>query len=60
AERFVPTVRTELADRMLIFGQRHLRGVVATYIRHDNGRRPHRCRGLRPMPCQNSPHGVVT
>jgi hypothetical protein len=29
AERFVLTVRTEVADRMLIFGARHLRGVLA-------------------------------
>jgi hypothetical protein len=28
-ERFVLTVRTEVTDRMLIFGQRHLRSVLA-------------------------------
>jgi hypothetical protein len=48
AERFVLTVRTEVADRMLIFGERHLRTVLAEYETHDNGRRPHRSRQLRP------------
>ena len=48
AERFVRTVRAELTDRMLIFNQRHLRGVLAEYVRHYNGRRPHRARNLRP------------
>jgi transposase InsO family protein len=48
AERFVLTARTELTDRMLIFGQRHLRAVLAEYEAHYNGRRPHRSRRLRP------------
>jgi hypothetical protein len=48
AERFVLTARTELTDRMLIFGERHLRTVLASYVRHYNGRRPHRARELRP------------
>ncbi len=48
AERFVLTARTEVTDRMLIFGERHLRSVLAGYARHYNGRRPHRSRGLRP------------
>jgi hypothetical protein len=33
---------------MLIFGQRHLRTVLAEYAAHYNGRRPHRSRHLRP------------
>jgi transposase InsO family protein len=44
AERFVPTLRAELTDRMLIFNQQHLRIVLVEYIRHYNGRRPHRAR----------------
>ena len=48
AERFVLTARTEVTDRMLIFGQRHLRSVLARYVVHYNGRRPYRSRQLRP------------
>ncbi|MFF1615862.1 integrase core domain-containing protein [Amycolatopsis sp. NPDC058278] len=48
AERFVLTARTELTDRMLILSERHLRAVLAEYVRHYNGRRPHRSRELRP------------
>jgi putative transposase len=48
AERLVLTVRTEVTDRMLIFGERHLRLVMAEYARHYNGRRPHRSRQLHP------------
>ena len=36
AERFVLTVRTEVTDRMLIFGERHLRRVLAEYAAHYN------------------------
>jgi hypothetical protein len=44
----VLTVRTELTDRMLIFGERHLRRVLAEYAAHYNTRRPHRAMQLRP------------
>ena len=47
-ERFVLTIRTEITDRMLIFGERHLRTILAQYEGHYNGRRPHRGRQLRP------------
>ena len=48
AERFVLTVRTEVTDRMLIFGQRHLQTILDEYEAHYNGRRPHRSRQLQP------------
>jgi hypothetical protein len=47
-ERFVLTARTEVTDRMLIFGQRHLRTILAEFEAHYNGWRPHRSRQLRP------------
>jgi putative transposase len=34
AERLVLTVRTALTDRLLIFGERHLRNVLAQYGAH--------------------------
>ena len=42
------TVRTEVTDRMLIFGERHLRRVLAGYAAHYNAARPHRALQLRP------------
>ena len=48
AERFVLTARTELTDRILIFGERHLRTVLAQFGAHYNGRRPHRALQLQP------------
>ncbi|MFE2188282.1 integrase core domain-containing protein [Streptomyces sp. NPDC059455] len=48
AERFVLTVRSEVTDRMLILGRRHLRTALNEYARHYNGRRPHRGRQLKP------------
>jgi putative transposase len=48
AGRFVLTARTEVTDRMLIFGERHLRVVMTEYEACYNGRRPPRSRELRP------------
>jgi hypothetical protein len=44
----VLTARSEVTDRMLLFGERHLRTVLAEYEAHYNGHRPHRSRRLRP------------
>ena len=48
AERFVLTARSEITDRVLIFGERHLRRTLGEYTRHYNQRRPHRALDLRP------------
>ena len=55
AERLVLTVRTELTDRILIFGEQHLRSVLTAYAAHYNTRRPHRALQLRPP----RPEGLV-
>jgi putative transposase len=63
AERLVLTVRTELTDRMLIFGERHLRRTLAVYAAHYNARRPHRALQLRPprpeAPVPEPVHGRI-
>jgi putative transposase len=45
---FVLTARAELTDRILIFGERHLRTVLADYSTHYNRRRPYRALRLLP------------
>ena len=48
AERLVLILRIEVTDRMLIFGERHLRWVLATYAKHCNRQGHHRALQLRP------------
>ena len=48
AERFVLTARQEVTDRILIFGERHLRTILNEYATHYNGRRPYRSLQLHP------------
>jgi transposase InsO family protein len=48
AERYVGTLRRECLDRLLIYGERHLRQILAEYSRHCNEHRPHQSREQRP------------
>ena len=48
AERWVRTVRSECTDRMLVYGEAHLRVVLRIYAGHYNGHRPHQARQQRP------------
>ena len=41
AERLIGTVRRECLDRMLIFGEQHLRRVLASYAAYYNQARTH-------------------
>ena len=48
AERYVGTLRHECLDHLLIYGERHLRQILAESSRHYNEHRPHQSREQRP------------
>jgi len=48
AERYVGTLRRECLDRLLIYGEQHLRRTLTEYARHCNEHRPHQSRQQRP------------
>ena len=48
AERYVGTLRRECLNHLLIYGEQHLRRVLAEYAQHYNEHRPHQSREQRP------------
>jgi transposase InsO family protein len=55
AERWIGTVRRECTDRLLIFGERHLRHVLTKYTDHYNRHRPHRALAQAPPDGRSTP-----
>ena len=47
AERFVLSIKSEYLNRMMIFGEDHLRQVVREYMAHYHAERPHQGLGGR-------------
>jgi putative transposase len=49
AERWVQSVRVECLDHFLVFGEAHLRHLLAEYLAYYHGERPHQALGNRPL-----------
>jgi len=48
AEGWIRTARAECTDRMLIYGERHLRSILGEYAAHYHRHRPHQSRQQQP------------
>jgi len=47
AESWVRTIKRECLDKMILFGESHLRHVIEEYVEHYNTERPHQGIGNR-------------
>ena len=54
-ERQIGSTRRECLDWVLIINRRHLEHVLAEWLEHSNGARPHRALGLRTPIARSDP-----
>ena len=56
------TIKTECLDKMILFGERHIRFVVSEYVKFYNSERPHQGIGNRRIGQEDEPptEGRVT
>lgn len=47
SERFVQTIKNECTDKMIFFGEKHLRYVLSQFVEHYHEERPHQGLGNR-------------
>jgi len=59
-ERWISSARRECLDWLLILGRGHLEAVLAEYVEHYNGFRPHRSLELRPPRAPTADPAVVS
>ncbi|MBI9060314.1 MAG: transposase [Labilibaculum sp.] len=55
-ERFVRSIKSECTRKMLIFGEKHLRHIVSSYVNHYHHERPHQSLDnemIEPLPQGN-------
>ena len=58
-ERFVRSIRKECLDRMILFGEGHLRRVIDQYVEHYHGERNHRGIGNELIDGKPNPTGEI-
>ena len=60
AERFVRSIKSECLDRMILFGENHLRRVIDQYVEHYHRERNHQGLGNRLIdPTETARNGPV-
>ena len=59
AERFVLAAKRECLDHFVVFGEKHLRYLIDTFIRHYHRNRPHQGLDNRPPDSVNEPEPAI-